>query len=306
MADPILKVTYAGAQTPYAILRRDSDGTVWNGSTFTTWTNANLGSYALTLTNRGGDLFTASLPSVAAGTYTATYYESVSNSYSVTDLALLGSTLYVGGASSTGSSGPYLTTLNHIKTYLGIDTSVTTYDAKLTQMMILASNAVHNYCDRTSFLSANYTERYDGNGIGLNGGYVSLRNVPVTALTSVTLDPGTSYSDTYAGSLFTYDSNKGFLFWNRDSNQRRAFPMGFRNVEVVYTAGYSSVPEDLDLATAIVASALYQQSETNPAVKSEKLGDYSYTNGRESGSPWSTVFQDAAPILAKYKRVGAL
>lgn len=87
-----MNITYTGALPVYAIIRRGSDNYVWNGSTFVTWNDSNYSTYAVLLTDQGGDLFAADFPSsidISPPDYIISYYEKAGGSYSTTlDLLL--------------------------------------------------------------------------------------------------------------------------------------------------------------------------------------------------------------------------
>jgi hypothetical protein len=59
-----LWVMYNGTDTPYAVVRHSTTAKVWNAtnSTWDTWDNADLSEYAVTMTDRGGRLYTAHKP----------------------------------------------------------------------------------------------------------------------------------------------------------------------------------------------------------------------------------------------------
>lgn len=94
----------------YAVIRRLSDGYVWNGSAFAAWSDGSLSSYAITLTAKGGDLFTADVPNgITRGTYEAFYYERAGASPATTDLLLQRQSIYVDGALPTTDNETYWT-----------------------------------------------------------------------------------------------------------------------------------------------------------------------------------------------------
>ena len=202
----------------------------------------------------------------------------------------------------------YLTSVANIKTYLGITSSA--YDTKLAQILIAADSAVHQYCDRDSFFTNTYTnERYSGRAMGLNAGLVCLRNIPVNSIASITMHPDNSQvSTTYTGSSFTYESMTGMVQFSEGATNMQSFDLGFRNIAVTYGAGYTTIPDDLDAACAMVAAAMFNLSQTSAGMKSEKIGDYAYVSSRNNDgkNPWDIAFEDAAPILAKYRRTPAL
>lgn len=104
-----LYISSSATITPYVILRRKSDGKVWNGSSFVTFTNADVASYDLLLNSQGGDFWTLDFPSgiTAAGWYVAIYYDRAGATPAITDTKLREVELYWGGvATSAGGSIP--------------------------------------------------------------------------------------------------------------------------------------------------------------------------------------------------------
>ncbi len=85
-----LRLSYTGTKTVYAILRKTSDGTTWNGSTWETWANANLATYDIPLTSLGGDYQAANFPTAIAinTTVWVTYYERAGDNPALTDYIL--------------------------------------------------------------------------------------------------------------------------------------------------------------------------------------------------------------------------
>lgn len=84
-----LNVTFEGAGAAlYAILRRTADDFVWRTTTsaFEAWDDANVATYAITLTDRGGDEYSADIPAaVSTGMYRARYYQQLAGSPATTD-----------------------------------------------------------------------------------------------------------------------------------------------------------------------------------------------------------------------------
>jgi hypothetical protein len=61
-----------------------------------------------------------------------------------------------------------------------------------------------------------------------------------------------------------------------------AWPLGAANVRVEYTAGYATVPEDVQTATAFIAKWMYDQLQHDSMVSGETIGNYSYTVTKET------------------------
>jgi uncharacterized membrane protein len=85
------------------------------------------------------------------------------------------------------------------------------------------------------------------------------------------------------------------------------FPCGEQNIQATYTAGYSTIPDDLATAAAALTAALFRRSDHDTSLKSERIGDYSYTLGDVmEGARVEELSPDAATLLQKYRRVRAL
>lgn len=85
-----LSISYPSGLTVYAIIRRRSDNYVWNGAAFEAWSNANIATYDVALTDRSGDEYNADFPSaITSGTYGVNYYVQSGGSPAITD-ALIG------------------------------------------------------------------------------------------------------------------------------------------------------------------------------------------------------------------------
>jgi len=163
-----------------------------------------------------------------------------------------------------------LCALADVKTYLGITN--TNQDAVITSLITNASAMIESYCNRV-FASANYTETRNG-----HGGYrMYAANAPITAVSAVTVD-GISVPSAPAptgnglGYGFVFDSD---LIYIRPgvpySGQPTAFNKGIQNVTLAYTAGFTTIPSDVNQACVeLVADKLAKQSRIDK--KSETLG----------------------------------
>lgn len=142
-----------------------------------------------------------------------------------------------------------LTNLSDVKESLGIASSDTSYDNLIIRKINQSTRAIEAYCGRR-FKETTYTdEEYDGSGIN----ELVLRQRPVTATQTFSLSIrntslNTSDWETIETDLYFVDNNSGvvkLLFhavghWNR--------------YKVTYSAGYSSIPEDLAEACASLAA----------------------------------------------------
>lgn len=153
-----------------------------------------------------------------------------------------------------------LTTLSSVKSYLGI-TSITN-DALINSLIASVSAFIVSYAGR-QLEAATYTEILSGGKKNL-----FLRNYPVNSVTSVRENIGTQGTpsmSTVSVDDYTIFYEAGFL------EHRSYFSRGSRNIEVVYNAGYSVIPKDLDfVAVQLVGKAF--ASRKSQGKKMEMLG----------------------------------
>jgi len=152
-----------------------------------------------------------------------------------------------------------LTTLPNVKQWNSI--TAIGDDALLTRLITSVSTFIRTWLNR-QLDSAVYTESYDG----LGGTRLSVANHPITAVASVTIDNlvvPLSTSPTVAG--FTFDAY-GILL-----RQGYRFVRGQANVSVVYTAGYATIPEEIEQAAVELVTLRYVERR-RPGVSSQSVG----------------------------------
>lgn len=140
-----------------------------------------------------------------------------------------------------------LTTLANVKQYLQIDPLDTDADALLQRMIDAASATIERFCGRT-FLQATYTEVRDGSGQNR----MTVRHIPLTAVASVTVnDKPVSARPSASGNGFVFDEYgvklTGYTFTD-----------GYQNVVIQYTAGFATVPDDVEMACCELVSLKYK------------------------------------------------
>ena len=146
-----------------------------------------------------------------------------------------------------------LTTLEDLKSYLGTAVTGEMSDALLTKLITAASAWARNFCE-DEFFSATYTHVVSGWGSAV----LMLPYGPLTAITSVTID-----GQAIPARVST--STPGYTWNAREQSVRLSgyrFPVGQNNVEIVYTAGYSTladVPYDLQFAVTRLAAYRFKE-----------------------------------------------
>jgi hypothetical protein len=131
-----------------------------------------------------------------------------------------------------------LTDLDSVRAFLGV--SGTGDDALIEDALIPAySQAVQSWLNRT-IAAASYTAVLDGKGTRR----ILLKNYPVTAIASLSIDgiviPAAAGPPYCRGYVFNEHAVSLYGYW---------FAPGFGNVQISYTAGYTSTPADIAQAT---------------------------------------------------------
>jgi uncharacterized phiE125 gp8 family phage protein len=189
-----------------------------------------------------------------------------------------------------------LVALADAKAFLKI--SASTEDVIVGDIVNAVSGTINRYCGRV-FLSAEYTEFYDGTGTR----ELILRKFPVTSVTSLNDDVNRQWTDATAkdvNSDVILDGGAGILsLWNNGGR----FARGRQNVKIVYTAGYAlaAIPYDVQMSCKLLASQHYRQSyaQWRRGVQSEQQGNVNTTYSNDA------IPKDIAMMLDPYRvRIG--
>lgn len=166
-----------------------------------------------------------------------------------------------------------LVTLNEVKNYMDINS--TTYDAKLSNLIVYASGLIESYCSRT-FNAANVTYEYQKGGKP----YVFVNNPPINNVWSVAEYDGTQYvvltdppvdgglpnvaanANSVPGYTFESDSGKIWKGMTTEISSSISSDQGFtpypKGVRISYNGGYTSIPNDLKLCCLALVKDLHK------------------------------------------------
>ncbi|WP_278465805.1 phage head-tail connector protein [Gimesia maris] len=216
-----------------------------------------------------------------------------------------------------------LTTKVILKTLLGISDS--SLDDVIDLLILQADSMIKGYLHR-EIEEKVYTEYYSGTGDHV----LQLNQTPVQSITSVHEDRNGYYGEgedafptssaLVAGTDFvlrkddatnTEVCKSGILYrigkvWHRPysrlSGQLASSPgLGMGNIKVVYTAGWATVPTDIQFAANKLVTSMLQSRGMAGCLTSESIEDYSYTlSGAEDES---RMLDSIKGSLARYKKV---
>ena len=186
-----------------------------------------------------------------------------------------------------------LTSLDNLKEVLGITDN--SKDSLLTNIINRSTDIIESYCNGRRFASTSYTEEeYDGTGTK----YINARHFPITAMTAYDRNQGsvgtTDWNSLQSDYIKYIDDGVGpgqFYY-------EHGFIRGARNYRFSYTAGYTTIPNDLEEACLELSVWIYKDRQSK-GLKSESLGEYSYTKETFTGNPIENLGIDLT--LEKYR-----
>ncbi len=130
---------------------------------------------------------------------------------------------------------PDLTTLSNVKDYMQI--TDTSSDTVLTRLISAFSQWFLSKVNRGSLLQTSYTEQRNGQG----GDSITTIYWPIQSITSVTVDGNAIPA---SDGIIPGYVNDSFTIWLKGYR----FCRGRGNVQIVYSAGYPTVPLDIEQA----------------------------------------------------------
>lgn len=157
-----------------------------------------------------------------------------------------------------------LTNTTRVKRYLNESSSVN--DEVLNELILSVSAAMQAWMNRYILQRSITGEKHDGTG---RLDVLNLRDYPVIGISSVTVD-----DEALAGADYEIELNPGQLYYTPDG-EYAAWPAGRRNVVVSYSAGYATVPADLEHAATVQVVAQFKRT----AHGGNRLGERQTTIG---------------------------
>ena len=155
-----------------------------------------------------------------------------------------------------------LTSLDKVKEFLGL--TDTSQDSLLGTLLDGVSDAIETDCRRAIALGT-YSEKLD-----ILEDYTEdfmVANYPVRSVVALT-DNGTLMVDV---TNYYWETQGYFHRYPEDYY----WTTGLRKVEITYTAGYATIPDDIQLLAQKLVAQVYNSLGTG-GFESERIGDYSY------------------------------
>ena len=163
---------------------------------------------------------------------------------------------------------PYaLCSLADVRLHPAIPASVS--DDFLIMLINQATKIIEHYCNGRRFLLSSHVE----NWLGDSSGSRILKHYPVVTLTSVeyaTSDPKSNEWSALDTSFYNSDLDRGII--NSFSQFSTGFNNSIANWRATYTAGYATIPEDLQAACVQLVNYMYSIAIAQ-GIQAEKLGD---------------------------------
>ena len=183
-----------------------------------------------------------------------------------------------------------LTTLATAKSHLSISPSDALQDVRIELMINAASEKIERYTNRILVSQGTITELQHGRRENI----LLLKQWPIIAISAVSIDytaAHTAPANVLAASDYAIsDDLNSVLLINQ------TFPVGFNNIKVSYTAGYTVVPSDLELACLWLVEWYYLMRTRGD------MGRTTISKGGESVGVLEKMPTMIAEMLEFYKR----
>jgi hypothetical protein len=168
-------------------------------------------------------------------------------------------------------------------------TGITTHDLLISTLITVVEAIMLEELDLTASSVTSYDEKFDIGRAGQRE--IAVRRCPLVSVTALTDDGGLVSSSDY----YTTEYGQVRLIGGSDF-----FTTGRQTVEITYTAGFSTVPEDLKHAATLIVAAQYNQS-SHLGYNRESIGAYSYAIGNDGAGIYLPNM--AQRILNNYRRI---
>ena len=160
----------------------------------------------------------------------------------------------------------------------------TNQDTRIAQLIVSVSQLVKTYCNNTfvDFVSSAKTETFN---VDYNEPFVQLTETPIISVTSVSErdNPTASYTGLSINSDYYVDSVTDTIFRIDASGNGKQFKSGKGAVTVVYTAGYTSLPQDLELAVMdLITYYLKDERKSRQTIAGATLANQTSTSQRDN------------------------
>lgn len=181
-----------------------------------------------------------------------------------------------------------LSTLSRLKAQLGINGSDLTQDSLLQFYIDASSQKIETYCDR-KFNSQSFTEYFHGRKQNI----IMPKQFPVISVTELRVQASRDWTD--VNGLISSDD---YVVSDTDNTliYDGFFPNGFSNIRLIYTAGYATIPSDLELACVWLAEWFYLHK------RRQDMGRTSVSKGDENLGVLANMPPMIQEMLIDYKR----
>ncbi|UFW91051.1 hypothetical protein BjapCC829_21935 [Bradyrhizobium barranii] len=186
-----------------------------------------------------------------------------------------------------------LVTLASVKAWLNITSA--NDDGPLGSVITQCSLKIINHINRNWLLPRTYTEVLNGNGKQA----IMLRNYPVTAVLSVTVDGVSIPAGSWQSNGYMFQPPDDTPPGSRQTLQLRGscFNKGQQNVTVVYVAGYQVSAEAVTVAAAVTVQQPYGAWGSDLGVKNAATGA---ALTKVVGAPAQGQYQLSTTIVGGY------
>jgi len=162
--------------------------------------------------------------------------------------------------------------------------SSTTQDSRIDALATSVSQLVKTYCNNTfvDFVSSAKTEVFN---VDYNEHFVQLTETPIISISFVSErdKPSDAYTTLTENSDYYIDTLTDTVFRIDESGNPKQFKSGKGSVKVAYRAGYSTLPQDLELAVVdLITYYLKDERKQRQTIAGASLQNQTSTSQRDN------------------------
>lgn len=181
-----------------------------------------------------------------------------------------------------------LCTRDDVKLFGTITDSTDAADTLIKDLIDRVSTRIERYCDRV-FEEATYTEYYDGTGTD----YLYTNQYPIVTISGIYDDTLWAWGEDtlISGTEYRISNNKRKVLYNT------YFTDASENIKIVYTAGYTTIPYDIQQVCITEVLRIYKR-KLEPDVSSKSMQD-----GGQNVYITDAFLPSSVSVLNSYKRL---
>ena len=201
-------------------------------------------------------------------------------------------------SSSTATNANWIISLNDVNEYLSTTSSSASLSTFYSNCISRVSDQIEAYC-QLPIASQSFRGLYSGNGTN----ELFLNNYPIVSVSSLKYrnNPTENWQSIISsGSI----SGNCIIHPYKLELYNYYFTCGSQNIEVVYNAGFTNIPNDIKQVAIEMCAIIYKESSFSKSGDGSRLGISTINSGSTNfGTSYLSLDERHEKILDKYRKI---